>query len=73
LAEVEDKNLRKKWAELSVLCCKEDPKLRSKAHKTMEIADIPKMNCDNLMAHINKYNMVWVVTMHNGRKLKKYP
>ena len=25
------------------------------------------------MDYLTKNNMIWTVTMHNGRKLKKYP
>lgn len=45
----------------------------TKVEKAIEAAKLTKVTCDHLMAHINKNNMVWVVTMHNGRKLKKYP
>lgn len=43
------------------------------ATRELEKAGVSKVSTNNLMTFISKEQMIWTVTMHNGRKLKKYP
>lgn len=61
------------WGELAILCCKDDDSLKSKALKELQRAGVSNISTNKLMNFISKEDMIWTVTMHNGRKLKKYP
>ena len=72
LKAVPDQKLQVKWAELALLACKDNQEVLASTRKQLESMGV-KADPSLLLNSLQKEESIWVVTLRNGRKLKKYP